>query len=145
MNMRIFLLLVISTYLGTIFFFGAQYPVEARLLPFIVAGVLSVFVIIQIVREFLAKRPETGTVIPVKEVFRPYAAPLLWILGILPAIYLLGFIVGIPLYIFLYLKLHKESWLLSLIITALSAIIVYFGFGVLLHFRFHKGLLFPFL
>ena len=143
--MRILLLLVISAYIGTIFFFGAQYPVEAILLPFIIAGVLSILVVTQLVREFLAKRMKTDSETRFKITFIPFLQPILWILGILPIIYLLGFVVGIPLYIFLYLKLHKESWLMSIIITSVSAVVVYFGFGVLLHFRFHKGLLFPFL
>jgi hypothetical protein len=143
--MRIVYLLVISAFLVSVFVLGAQYPTEASILPFIIAGALSTFVIAQLVREFINRKIEVGTTMPFKEVFRPYLQPFLWILGILPTIYLLGFVVGIPLYIFLYLKLHKESWRLSIIITIISALVVYFGFGELLHFRFHKGLLFPFI
>ncbi len=143
--MGIFFLLLIATYLVAIFVAGAQYPAEARLLPFVIAGVLSILVIVQLVREFLARRTETGATVLSKKVVRPFLQPIFWMLGILPTIYLLGFIVGIPLYVFLYLKLHKESWRLSIIVTAIAAIVVYFGFGVLLNLRFHKGLLLPFL
>lgn len=41
-----------------------------------------------------------------------------WIIGFFILIVLLGFVIGIPLYVFLYIKFHgRESWLVSILMT----------------------------
>ncbi len=41
-----------------------------------------------------------------------------WIIGFFFLIVLLGFVIGIPLYVFLYLRFHgRESWLVSILMT----------------------------
>jgi hypothetical protein len=65
-----------------------------------------------------------------------------WILGYLAAIWLLGFSVAIVVMTFLYLKLAKERWLITLVLTFFAWASFYALFVYLLHVPFPEGLLF---
>jgi hypothetical protein len=65
-----------------------------------------------------------------------------WILGYFVAIWLLGFSVAIVVTTFLYLKLAKERWLITLALTFFAWVSFYGVFVYLLHVPFPEGLLF---
>ena len=66
-----------------------------------------------------------------------------WILGFFAAIGLLGFLVAVPLFLFLYLKLEsREGWIFSIVFTAAVWGVFYGLFERLLHLPFGSGLLF---
>ena len=69
-----------------------------------------------------------------------------WMLGFFAAIVLLGFPFAVPLFVFLYLKLQgRESWTLSIVMTAAVWGIFYGLFDRLLHLPFAAGWLLAFL
>ena len=66
-----------------------------------------------------------------------------WFSGCTVVIYFLGFLVGIPLFLFLFLKLWaKESWLLSVVLATTVLVVVYFAFVYILRVPLHGGMLF---
>jgi hypothetical protein len=66
-----------------------------------------------------------------------------WIVGFFMAIGLVGFLVAVPVFVFLYLKLEsRESWLFSAIFTAVLSGAFYGLFDYLLHLPFPAGWLF---
>lgn len=65
-----------------------------------------------------------------------------WILGYFVAIWLLGFSAAIAVMTFFYLKLAKERWLISLVLTFFAWASFYGLFVYLLHVPFPEGLLF---
>ena len=65
-----------------------------------------------------------------------------WILGYFVAIWLLGFSVAIAVMTFLYLKLAKERWLITLVLTLFAWVSFYALFVYLLHVPFPEGQLF---
>lgn len=66
-----------------------------------------------------------------------------WFSGCVAAIYFLGFMAGIALFLFLFLKVWaKESWLLSLLSSAVVLGVVYFTFVYILRVPLHEGILF---
>jgi hypothetical protein len=65
-----------------------------------------------------------------------------WILGYFVAIWLLGFSVAIAVTTFLYLKLAKERWLITLVLTLFAWVSFYALFVYLLHVPFPEGQLF---
>jgi len=69
-----------------------------------------------------------------------------WIIGFAAAIVLLGFPLAVPLFVFLWLRLHaRESWTLS-IVMPLAVWAVFYGlFDFLLHLPFPAGWLFAWL
>lgn len=66
-----------------------------------------------------------------------------WALGFLALILLLGFPLAVPAFVFLYLKLAgNEGWTLTILLTALSWLIMEGLFDRLLHLPFPRGWLF---
>jgi uncharacterized membrane protein YfcA len=67
-----------------------------------------------------------------------------WLLGFFVAVLLVGFSIAIPLMMFSYMKFQgKESWVLSLVLTAIAFIFYYALFVKLLNLPFPEGLLLP--
>ena len=121
-------------------------PYKGRLFPLIAVIPISALVVVQVIREVRAKT--SAEKIPQEE--QPDGEPLLgnrisaavWIVALLPVIYLFGFLAGFPLYTFLYLKLHRQSWSLSIIIPVVMLTVIYVGFNVALNMPLYKGLVF---
>lgn len=64
--------------------------------------------------------------------FRRDLPGMLWTLAILPAIFLFGYVAGLPLYVFLYLKTHGRGWIESGVYLLATLAVVYLGFYKLL-------------
>jgi len=81
---------------------------------------------------------------PAAEVVRQREAAVVgWLLFLTGAIYFLGFLVAIPLFLFLFLKLWaRESWKLSLCLSGLVVGITYFLFIYILRVPLHPGVIF---
>ena len=60
--------------------------------------------------------------------FREALPTLLWITAILPLVFVLGFSIGLPLYVFAYLKAHGRSWVQSTVMALSVLAIVYLFF-----------------
>jgi hypothetical protein len=66
-----------------------------------------------------------------------------WALGFFAAIALFGFIIAVPLLVFLYIRLQgRESWLFTIVFTAAVWACFYGLFELLLHLPFPPGWLF---
>ena len=65
-----------------------------------------------------------------------------WLLAILPMLYLLGFLITLPLHTFLTLKFNGEKWLLSIVISGAVGAFFYFVFALGVKVPFYEGLLF---
>jgi uncharacterized membrane-anchored protein YitT (DUF2179 family) len=62
---------------------------------------------------------------------RIYLRSLSWMTGLIAAIYLVGFIIAIPLFMFGYLKLEaRQGWLMSITFPAISILLIYALFVV---------------
>jgi putative tricarboxylic transport membrane protein len=65
-----------------------------------------------------------------------------WILGFFLAIILLGFLIAVPAFVFLYLRLQgKQGWIFSAVFTAAVFGFFYGLFDLLLHLPFPPGVL----
>jgi putative tricarboxylic transport membrane protein len=75
-----------------------------------------------------------------KDTVRRTLAAAGWIFAFFAAIVLLGFPVAVPLFVFLYLRLQgRESWAVSIIMTAAVWGVFYGLFDLLLHLPFPAG------
>ena len=59
----------------------------------------------------------------------------LWMLGILLAVQVCGYLAGIPLYLLAYFKAHGENWRTSILLSISALIVTYFVFIVFLKVR----------
>jgi hypothetical protein len=68
---------------------------------------------------------------------------ILWLIGLTAAMYLIGFLAAIPLYLFLFLFVFaKESWKVSLGMSIGVFAVIYLIFVKVLNVHVHGGLLF---
>jgi hypothetical protein len=71
------------------------------------------------------------------------AVIILWLVGLTAAMYLIGFLLAIPLYMFLFLLLFaRENWKLSLGMSVGVFAVIYLIFVKVLNVHVHGGLLF---
>ena len=77
--------------------------------------------------------------------WRKYAIGGFWLVGFLLVIYILGFIMGIPVFVILFLKTHGTKWASALSFAILAGAFTYGVFAVALGIYFHEGLISPFL
>ena len=65
-----------------------------------------------------------------------------WLLFLVAATYILGFMIAIPLFLFLFLKFWaKESWVLSICMSGVVLGVVFFIFAHILQVPFHSGII----
>lgn len=70
-------------------------------------------------------------------------AIIIWMLGFLMLILLVGFPLAVPIFVFMYLKVAGgESWTLTVVLTAISWFFMEGFFNRLLHLPFPEGLIF---
>lgn len=122
------------------------------LIPMLLIGTLNVA--LEWMRGHARESPSSATSVDVKSnlgidnaiVRRRTITIFFWIVGFLIGIWLLGFSLSIPLFVFLYLRVYsKEGWALSLILAS-AAWLLFFGlFDRLLHLPFPEGILFSLL
>ena len=133
-------------------FFGFIYSGESKILPMI-SGVFSALIMgFMVIMSFSAKitswyqRFEKKSVLSERTMKgdekKREISVIAWFSGCTVVIYFLGFLVGIPLFLFLFLKLWaKESWLLSVVLATAVLVVVYFTFVYILRVPLHRGML----
>lgn len=119
------------------------WPGEARLFPWAIGLPALLLSILQTVAAFFTRSSQGGdemgimdlpvdSELPGAIVLRRAASIFAWVLGLFLAVWLLGFIVSVPLFVFSYLILQgREKWLLAL---SYVAIVSLFFLGVFHYF-----------
>jgi len=116
----IFVVIVLAI-LGIVIITSLAYPYDAKLFPLFIAIPTAVLAVVQIFRETMGAA---------------------WIAGLALIMCSIGLLAGLPLFTFLYLKLHRQSWLLSIVITLIMLAVIWGGFVVGFKMPLYKGLLF---
>src|SRR5210317_897642 len=134
-------------------FFSFIYSGESKILPMI-SGVFSALIMgFMVIMSFSSKITSWYQKFEKKSVLsertmkgdekKREISVIAWFSGCTVVIYFLGFLVGIPLFLFLFLKLWaKESWLLSVVLATTVLVVVYFAFVYILRVPLHRGMLF---
>jgi hypothetical protein len=119
---------------------------EAKIIPLLVSGVILVMGIIQLSKELNADRKAAaagteiqGPSLSHRQSMRNVSLALCWIVALFVAVYLFGFFVAIPIFIFGYLKTHGQGWLGSIIYAATVTAFVYGVFPLVLKLPFYDG------
>ncbi len=136
-----FLVVIIAVMLAVIVLSLRMEYLESKLLPLIISGAVLVLAAIRLGKEIFKGVPdgseETG------EGWRGYLISGAWAVGFFLAIYLLGFIIAIPLFILSYMKSHGTRWLVAIIWTILLPAFIYGLFELTLKVTLYRGLLLP--
>ena len=114
-----------------------------KLFPVIIGGLVFVLAAIELGRELLAKGESEMVVEPgeAKGEIGRYLWIGAWIVGFSVAIYLVGFLIAIPVFILSYLKLDRAGWLIATGIAGVTTVFLYVVFELLLQVHLYRGLL----
>ena len=121
-----------------------------KMLPLLIASTVFILAAIQLGREISTKgvaertgaEDKTSIGEETRVEGRRYLPSLAWIVGFALAIYLVGFIVAIFLFVLFYMKLHGSAWLTAVISAVLFTAIIYSVFVLALGMDLYPGLLF---
>lgn len=125
--------------------------IQSKLLPLVLGGGIMILATAglwkDIRREGMAKTTPTGVEKDddTKSNWRGYLNSVVWTAGFILAIYLLGFLISMPVFIFSYMKTHNISWLTSIISAIVASATIILSFQTLLGVELYPGLLFTWL
>ena len=132
-------------------YLAKDWRMQARLYPWAIGVPMVVLAIVQVILDLKGVQRKQSDAAPVDFQFTQNMDPALarrrtinifsWIVGFFLGIWLLGFVITIPLLVFTYLKLQSgESWVLSAALTAAAWLVFYGLFVRLLTLPFPQGL-----
>lgn len=110
--------------------FYYKYPMPVMRFPYLVGGFLLIMATWHLWRTLTGRRlaDEGDLENPTTENLGEFARTSLWLLAILPAIWIFGYLIGIPIYLMAYFKAHGQSWWLSTLLSAAALAVTYFVF-----------------
>lgn len=120
---------------------------SSKILPLILSSMIFIFGGMGLTRALLVKDESGATAQDKKEkenreTWYRYSLFGAWVVGFFIAVYLVGFMVAIPLFTLTYLKTHGTRWRTVIIFTILTPAIVYGVFTLSLKLYLYEGLLF---
>jgi hypothetical protein len=125
-----------------------SYPFKSRLFPSIALFTILVLLVAQIIKEISALKQAGSREEPSEEEgasrghWSKHFAIWAWLTGTLIMLWVFGFMGTVLLLPFLYLRSHKESWLLSVALSMGCGIFFYALFGWALTMPLYPGILF---
>ena len=120
---------------------------ESMVLPLTVSSLIFIIAAVEVGRE-LHRKPKPETTIQIKShkengvELRRLCLILGWAAAFMFSIYLLGFIIAIPLFTFSYLKWRRRSWLTAIVFCIVMTFLVYGIFTLGLRVPLFKGVIF---
>ena len=118
-----------------------NYPPEAASMPLIIGGVGAALSLLQVIVELRASRnPSFEERVRLSKDLPVY----LWVWSFVAAVVAFGFVVAAPVMLFVYLRFRsRESWWLSLLLSAVVAGLLYGMFQKALGVTLFEGLVTP--
>jgi hypothetical protein len=130
-----------------------EWRMQARLYPFAIGIPMLIFAIVQFVLDLKGVETKQSssdgapmdfqfqqTDVPPDVVRKRTITMFSWMFGFFLMIWLVGYVIAIPLMVFTYLKFQSgESWMLSTILTVIAFVFFYTLFVRLLNLPFPDG------
>jgi hypothetical protein len=147
--------LVVLIFFCVFVYEAKEWRMQARLYPFVIGIPMLIFAIVQFVLDLKGVKPKESTTdgapmdfqfqqtdIPDDVVRKRTITMFAWMFGFFAMIWLVGYVIAIPLMVFCYLKFQSsESWALSTTLTVIAFVFFYFLFVRLLNLPFPDGAL----
>ncbi len=139
---------------------AATYPPETRFLPFVIGIPGIVLALIQVATEIVdARRAAAPAAAPARRAtlrettaakaeaileapadVRREIVLLAYLVGLAAAVLMLGFWLAIPLFVIAFMRFHeRETWTLTLALTATAWVVLYVVFDSVLGIIVHEG------
>ena len=145
-NGQVLMCLVMLAFFGGMVFMAAGYPPAARFLPFVIGIPAVALTLIQLGVELRRAAAATPGGTAARDADRPArrlrheAEMFLYLVGLMAAILLFGFLIAPPLFVAVFLRLReKESWAVTLGGAAATLAMLYVMFETLLELSLYRG------
>ena len=159
MTIRIRPRTLFTIFLLALFAFGVMYvrdlPFKARVYPWAVGFPVIALLLVQLVKDLRPGAPdnqsdedtgaadieftaEEATPAARRKTMEMFA----WIYGFVLVLWLMGYFLSLPLMVFAFLRRHRESWSISLILPTVAWALLWGVFNQVLHLPFPPGRLF---
>lgn len=143
-------IIIISLVFGGVSFTYAS--MKMKLLPLIVCGLIFILSAIELIKEVSNRKKTIGEApLTAKELevsaeagsdIRGDMVGFAWFVGLVIAVFLIGFLISIPLFILAYLKLCGYKWRTAIITSIVMITVVYLIFVQLLQADLYNGIFF---
>jgi hypothetical protein len=119
---------------------------RTKFMPVFVSAMTLVLTVVALIQEFrgaakTVSEQEAGGPKKTDVALSKYLQALGWIVLLVVGVYVLGFYISIPLWMFFYLWKQGHRWWAALLQGAGGALIVYLVFVLLLEIHFYPGLI----
>ena len=149
LNSSSYILIVIMAFMIAIIVASLRMEwLSAKLIPLVFASFVFILAVAQLVKEIVA-RGKAETVVggetctgEKSDETRRHLFVAAWILGLLVAIYLVGFVVSVPIFILCYMKRNGSRWLTAILSAIVFTAVIYFVFELALELPLYQGLFF---
>jgi hypothetical protein len=125
---------------------------KMKLLPLIVCGLIFILSGIELIKEVSNRNKTSGeaqltaeeldVVAEAGSDIRGDMVGFAWFVGLSISVYLIGFLISIPLFILVYLKLHGCKWRSAIITSIVMITFIYFAFVKILQVDLYNGIFF---
>lgn len=132
--------------------------IESKLFPLMFGGVTLFLASLALSKELLLRRNQKASEAPAaaevkdkdsggekKESWRGYLVHIAWVAGFILGIYLLGFVISVPLFVLSYMRYLGTRWLTVIISAVVLTLVIHFGFDIALEMELPQGLIFTWL
>jgi hypothetical protein len=117
-------------------------PFKAKVFPMIAIVTALGLLAVQVLIDNLASRENAPAKTRKREKLgRKHLFIGLWMVASLLMLWIIGFMGAVILLPFLYLRLHKETWLLSITLSAGCGVFFYLLFGLVVKMPLYPGIL----
>jgi hypothetical protein len=155
MRSKINVYLLITILIISLVFAGVSFTyasMKMKLLPLIVCGLILILSAIELIKEVSNRKKTSGeTKLTAEELevraeassdIRGDMVGFAWFVGLIIAVCLIGFMISIPLFILVYLKIYGCKWRTAIITSIVMITIIYLTFIQLLQADLYGGIFF---
>jgi hypothetical protein len=126
--------------------FAIDYRIESKTLPVLVGSLVLLLATVGLWNEVRARKENEAAAnegsVTIRETWRGYAVHFGWLAGFLLAIYVIGYLLAIPIFVFSYTRRLGGGFLMAVISTVAVSAFIYTAFEFALDVKLYRGLLF---
>lgn len=139
---KTYFLLVITAIILVMLISSLFLSAPAAQMPLVVGGATMVLVVVELTGQLresrkLAKDEKVKTSDGSK--LRSYLNAGMWLGSVFVVLYLFGFMIAIPAFIFAFMKTHKSGWFASIAFAAITTVAMYVIFTIVMEVEFWPG------
>ena len=146
---RVYLFVLAITLFMVVWSLVTDYRFESRILPVLIGGIVILLAAAGLWNEVRAQKPheaapDAGGAF-VRETWRGYSVHFGWLTGFLLAIYFVGYLLAIPIFVFSYTRRLGSGFLPAIASALTLSAFIYVSFELALDVKLYRGLLFSWL